>query len=201
MSEPGLSWQATQGGRRRDEADLSILETFLYGAVEKRQAAFLEMVNKYRDRLYAVIYGMVRVHEDTDDILQEVFITAFEKLHTFRMDSSLFTWLCRIAMNRSVSWLRKKKLRRYLSLDAVFHVSGDDRDRPDEMTIRKEEADMIDDAIQTLPTQQKRIFVLRHVEGLSHAEIAQVLGRSEGAVKAGYFHALKKIQAYVEEKV
>ncbi len=185
--------------RKTEDSDLTIVEAFLYGNGEERQRAFLEMVNRYRKRLYGVIFGMVHDHNETDDLLQDVFIAAFEKMHTFRMDSSLYTWLCRIAMNRSVSHLRMKKIRRALTLETVFHIA-DPSPRPDDVTVRREQDAILAEAVRRLPPQQKKIFVLRHMDGLSHREIAVLLGRTEGAVKAGFFHALKKIQSYVNER-
>lgn len=184
---------------KKEDGDLPIVEAFLYGNGEERQKAFLDLVNRYRQRLYGVVYGMVRDHDETDDLLQEVFIAAFEKMNTFRMDSSLYTWLCRIAINRSVSHLRMKKVRRALSLESIFHVA-DPSPRPDDVAVRREQESILGEAVHLLPPQQKKIFILRHMDGLSHREIATILGRSEGAVKAGFFHALRKIQSYVKER-
>lgn len=164
----------------------------------RRDLAFSQLVSRYRERLYAVIMGYLGDHDDTDDVLQETFIKVDRYISGFRSDSSLYTWMCRIAMNQSVSFLRRKKLRQTFSLDQATPMASTQH-TPAEALEKKELRDVVRKAVDELSEKQKRVFILRYYDELSHAEIAKITGNSEGTIKANFFHALKKVSAYIQE--
>jgi RNA polymerase sigma-70 factor (ECF subfamily) len=141
---------------------------------------------------------MVVAHHDTDDILQEVFIKAWRHLDNFRGESSLFTWLYRIATNVTLSYLEAAKRKAHSSFDAqstyfeqkLVAEKGYDSNKI-EWKLQK--------AIQSLPEKQKAVFNLRYYDELPYHEMAAILETSEGALKASYHHAVKKITASLKE--
>ncbi|MBX7151057.1 RNA polymerase sigma factor [bacterium] len=179
--------------------DRTLVQLFTQGHGYERQKAFTEIVNGHRERLYYVIKGFVNDHDDTDDILQEVFLKAYQHLHNFEGKSSLYTWLCRIAINLSITHLRKKKIRNFLSLDTLINPPEAQQSLPDQIADANELRKVIQKAVESLPEKQKKVFILRYYDELSNGEIATIIGKSEGAVKANFFHAVNKIKKYIEK--
>jgi RNA polymerase sigma-70 factor (ECF subfamily) len=170
----------------------ALLETFRYEQGYQKEKAFHDIVVLYRERLYRIIRGFTNDHDDTDDILQETFIKAFENLERFRGDSSLYTWLCRIAMNLAITHVRKKKLRQFISLDSVMLISK--QINPEQALEEKELKEMIHETVDQLSEKQKAVFVLRFYDEMSIAEVAKITGNSEGTIKANFFHAISKVK-------
>jgi RNA polymerase sigma-70 factor (ECF subfamily) len=169
------------------------------------EAAFDTLVRQYQQPLTRFVLRLVGDADDTTDVVQETFIRAFERIDDFRGGAALYTWLYRIAHNQSISLLRRRRVRRFLRLDSdegrseaveLQLVDGDDAAARYEET---QAVGQIEAAIEELPPRQRGIFVMRHYEGLSLAEIARVLGRSEGAIRAGYFHAVRKLRDRARE--
>ena len=161
-----------------------------------RELAFTRIIKKYQEKLYWHIRRMVVEHEDANDILQNMFIKVWKSLENFREDSQLYTWLYRIATNESLTFLQQQKKRSSVSLDN------------EESTIsRKIKADEHFDAnklewklqlaIEKLPEKQRAVFNLRYYEEMPYEEMSRVLETSEGALKASYHHAVKKIEDYI----
>jgi RNA polymerase sigma-70 factor (ECF subfamily) len=174
------------------------LETFKYEQGYKKEKAFHDIVVLYRERLYRIIRGFTNDHDDTDDILQETLVKAYENLDRFRGDSSLYTWLCRIAMNLAITHLRKKKLRQFISLDSVMLIS---RQSGPEQTVEENELkQIIQEAVKGLSEKQKAVFTLRYYDELSIAEVAEITGNSEGTIKANFFHAVNKIKKALDKQ-
>lgn len=179
--------------------DKELVESFKHGSARERDTAFNQIVSLYRERLYAVIRSFTNNHDDTDDLLQETFVKAFEHVHKFRGDSSLYTWLCRIAINQSISFQRKKKLRNFVSLENLsIPLMSRQRD-PEGLMQETELKNMIREAVDQLSEKQKIVFNLRFYDELSHAEIAQITGNSVGTIKANFFHAIQKIKNYLDK--
>jgi len=162
--------------------------------------AFDELVRRHQEPLVRFAQRLVGDVDEASDVAQETFIRAFERIADFRGGSTLYTWLYRIAYNQAISLLRRRRVRRFFRLDQEEElpagvelqlVSGDDAAAQIEQA---EIFERIDAAVQQLPPRQRGIFVMRHYEGMSHAQIAQVVGRSEGAIRAGYFHAVRKLR-------
>ncbi|HEC41594.1 MAG TPA: sigma-70 family RNA polymerase sigma factor [Bacteroides sp.] len=179
-----------------DLNDSELIRRFREGS--NRNNAFNQIVTKYQERLYWHIRKLVISHDDTDDVLQNTFIKAFEALDRFREDASLFTWLYRIATNESLSFLKKKK-KWYLqplgenlgflenTLESDTYFSGDEI----QMKLQK--------AIVRLPEKQRLVFNMKYFDELKYEEISEILKTSVGALKASYHHAIKKLEKYLTE--
>ncbi|RMG82156.1 MAG: sigma-70 family RNA polymerase sigma factor [Bacteroidetes bacterium] len=154
------------------------------------------LMKKYKQPLYYTIRQMVIIHEDADDILQNVFIKVWKNIHTFKKEAKLYTWLYRIAVNETLNFLNAKKRRFFLpihdynkelsakiSQDPLF--SGDD--------IQK----LLQKAILQLPDKQRLVFNMKYFQEMKYEEIAEILGTSVGALKANYHHAVKKIEEFL----
>jgi RNA polymerase sigma-70 factor (ECF subfamily) len=175
--------------------DPSLIERFLGGD----EQAFNELVRRHRERVYWTARRVVGSHEEADDVVQEVFVRMYRGLAEFRGEANLATWLYRVTMNLSLNALRARKLRTFLRLDDLAGEPADP-ERADGPLLAGEADAALAKAVEALPEQQKAVFVLRYYEELSYAEIAAILGRSEGGLKANYFHAVKKLQAALEPR-
>ena len=166
----------------------------------QKERAFKGIVDTYSERLYWHVRGFVCSHEDTDDLLQEIFIKIWSALPSFRGDSRLFTWIYRIATNETLNWLHKQKIRaalRFESLDASLADKIDD----DSFFNGDEAQRLLFKAIAKLPKKQKSVFCMRYFDDMSYEDISEVLGTSVGALKASYHFASEKIRAELENKI
>jgi len=157
-----------------------------------RREAFDMIVELHRRAVYQLCYRFVGNHEDASDLSQEVFIRAFRGLDRFRGDSSLGTWLYRIAVNVSLNKVSAKQPQTE-PIDARPHIDSRAVDPSSEL-LRGERAAQVRAAIACLPKKQRATVILRIYHDLSHEEIAGVLGSSVGAVKANFFHGLAKLR-------
>lgn len=160
--------------------------------------AFGEVINHYSQQLYWQIRRMVFDHDDANDILQNTFLKAWTNIDNFRGDAKLSTWLYKIAINESITFLNKKKAQAGLSLDDddSFLTSGLEADAyfdGDEAQLKLQKA------ISTLPEKQRLVFTMRYYDEMKYEDMSEVLGTSVGALKASYHHALKKIENFFEE--
>ena len=161
-----------------------------------REKAFTAIVKKYQEKLYWHIRRMVVEHEDTNDVLQNVFIRVWNGLDNFREDSQLYTWLYRIATNECLSYLEQQKRKASASLDEMESglsnkVIADKYFDPNKLEWK------LQLAIQQLPEKQRVVFTLRYYDEMPYEEMSRVLDTSEGALKASYHHAVKKIEDYI----
>jgi RNA polymerase sigma factor (sigma-70 family) len=176
-------------------SDIELLKFFLNP--ETRHYGFNLLANKYKEKLYRHIRRIVIVHDDTDDLLQETFVKIWNNLEKFRGESSLYTWFYRIATNECISFLKKKRnrlmlpvvdvekeLERFLTSDPWF--DGDELQKK------------LQKALLSLPEKQRLVFNLRYFEEMPYEEMSKILKTSEGALKASYHHAIKKIEKYFE---
>jgi len=162
------------------------------------EKGFRLLVGKYQERLYRHIRQMVFHHEDANDVLQNCFVKAFQGIGNFERRSSLFTWLFRIATNEALSFLNRKK-QHIVPIDTGFadapanqipasvYFDGDALHRK------------LIQAMQRLPDKQRQVFVMRYFEAMSYKEISGILDITEGALKASFHHAVKKIEQYFRE--
>ncbi|MDB5203263.1 MAG: sigma-70 family polymerase sigma factor [Ferruginibacter sp.] len=161
-----------------------------------REAAFTSIVKKYQEKLYWHIRRMLADHDDANDVVQNMFIKVWKNLENFREDSQLYTWLYRIATNESLSFLEQQKKRSATSLSddesSVVNKLQADKDFDGNKLEWKLQL-----AIQQLPEKQKAVFNLRYFEEMPYEEMSRVLETSEGALKASYHHAVKKIEDYI----
>ncbi len=172
--------------------DSEILEKFAREST--RDEAFNLLLNKYQQKIYWHIRRLVIDHDDTDDLVQDVFIKVWKGLANFRSDSQLFTWLYRIATNESISFLNRKKLRNSVSLDesAGNELAETLADSP---YFDGDKAQMkLQKALLTLPEKQRLVFNMKYFDDLKYEEISAILGTSVGALKASFHIAVKKIE-------
>jgi RNA polymerase sigma factor (sigma-70 family) len=169
----------------------------LFRIPESREKAFTSIVRKYQERLYWHIRRMVVTHDDTDDVLQNVFIKVWNALDNFREDSRLYTWLYRIATNESLSFLEQQKKKAVISMDGEMGEALQDKVRADAHFDANKLEWKLQLAIQQLPEKQRIVFSLRYFDEMPYEEMSRVLETSEGALKASYHHAAKKIEDFL----
>lgn len=175
--------------------DTVLLYEFREPATKER--AFTAVVKKYQEKLYWHIRRMVVNHEDANDVLQNVFIKAWRGLENFREDSQLYTWLYRIATNECLTFLEQQKKKGTLSFDEM--ESGlSNKIRADENFNANQLEWKLQLAIQQLPEKQRLVFNLRYFDEMPYEEMSKVLDTSEGALKASYHHAAKKIEEVIK---
>ncbi len=161
-----------------------------------KETAFTAIVKKYQEKLYWHIRRMLVDHDDTNDVLQNLFIKAWKGLDNFREDSQLYTWLYRIATNESLTFLDKQKRRASVTLDE--EESGlSNKIKADENFDANKLEWKLQLAIQSLPEKQRIVFILRYYDEMPYEQMSRVLETSEGALKASYHHAAKKIEDFI----
>lgn len=161
-----------------------------------REKAYTGLIRKYQEKIYWHIRRMVVEHEDANDVLQNVLIRVWNGLDNFREDSQLYTWLYRIATNECLTFLEQQKKRSAVSLSDV--KSGlENKVRADRHFDGSKLEWKLQLAIQQLPEKQKIVFSLRYYEEMPYEQMSRVLETSEGALKASYHHAVKKIEDYL----
>lgn len=175
-------------------ADDVLLEKFREEST--KESAFTEIIKKYQERLYWHIRRMVVEHEDANDVMQNVFIKVWKGLENFRADSQLFTWLYRIATNECLSFLDSKKKKSAVSLSdheegLANKVKADKHFDPNKLEWK------LQLAIQKLPEKQRLVFSLRYYDEMPYEEMSRILDTSEGALKASYHHAVKKVEEFI----
>jgi RNA polymerase sigma factor (sigma-70 family) len=161
-----------------------------------KERAYTALIKKYQEKLYWHIRRLVVDHDDANDVLQNVFIRVWNALENFREDSQLYTWLYRIATNESLTFIENQKKRASVSLSDVEtglsnKIVADKHFDPDKLEWK------LQLAIQQLPEKQKVVFSLRYYDEMPYEEMSRVLETSEGALKASYHHAVKKIEDYI----
>jgi len=172
-------------------SELELLE--LIRNPRSRERGFRLLVEMYQKRVYGIIRKMLIFHEDADDVTQNTFIKAFRNLENFQGNSSLFTWLYRIATNESLNFLEKKKRRFFFPIEDHVEAMSGYLDQSglitgDEIEIRLQKA------LLKLPDKQRLVFNMRYFDDLSYEQISQITQTSVGALKASYHHAVKKIE-------
>lgn len=158
-----------------------------------REKGYRILIEMYQKRIYGVIRKMVIVHEDADDITQNTFVKAFNNLGNFQGNSSLFTWLYRIAVNESLNFLERKKKRYFFPLEDHNEVMQNYLDNSS-MISADEIEKKLQKALLKLPDKQRLVFNLRYFEDLTYEAISQITETSVGALKASYHLASKKIE-------
>jgi len=178
-----------------ERSDQELLMQFREPAT--REAAYTSIIRKYQERLYWHVRRMVVDHDDANDVLQNVFIRVWNGLQNFREDSQLYTWLYRIATNESLTFLENQKKRASVSLSDVESGLSNKIKADRHFDANKLEW-KLQLAIQQLPEKQRIVFTLRYYDEMPYEEMSRVLETSEGALKASYHHAVKKIEDYIK---
>jgi RNA polymerase sigma factor (sigma-70 family) len=170
-------------------------------------AAFDQLVVKYTPRLYGLVYNMTSNHEDTNDLLQDVFSKAYKAIRGFRGKSSFYTWIHSIAVNMTLNFLKKRGRRFHLSLDDVDASVQNDKEFL-ELTATSSpvrEADLaelqrrLNEAMMKLSDEHRAVVTMFHIQGMPHAEISKILRVSEGTVRSRLFYANRQLQNYLDE--
>jgi RNA polymerase sigma-70 factor, ECF subfamily len=162
-----------------------------------RESAFQRLVHLYQERLYWHIRKMLMNHDDTDDVLQNTFIKVWKNIDSFREESSLYTWLYRIATNESITFLNSRKRRNLLPLNEVTdylmeNLTSDPYFDGDQLQMKLQKA------ILQLPEKQRIVFNLKYFDEMKYEEMSKILNTSVGALKASFHHAAKKVEDYIK---
>ncbi len=161
-----------------------------------KERAYTRLIKKYQEKLYWHIRRMVVEHEDANDVLQNMFIKVWNGLENFREDAQLYTWLYRIATNESLTFLEQRKKRTAVSMDQV-EAGLSNTIKADKHFDANRLEWKLQLAIQQLPEKQRAVFNLRYYDEMPYEEMSRVLETSEGALKASYHHAVKKIEGFI----
>jgi RNA polymerase sigma factor (sigma-70 family) len=199
----GKTLVASPERRQEADADIDVVRKVQAGDV----AAFDRLITKYRERVYGIVYNLTANREDAADLTQDAFIKAFQSIHRFGGQSSFFTWLYRIAVNSTLSYLRKMRLRSFFSLErmdseepvskeilaALTDKTGVDRD-----AYVRELQEKLNDAMQKLSIKHRTVVTLFEIDGLSHQEIAEVMDCSVGTVRSRLHYAKQLLQSELQ---
>jgi len=169
--------------------------------------AYDELVRRYQERIYATIYHMTSNHEDANDIAQDSFIKAYQALKTFKGGSSFYTWLYRIAVNKTINFLKQRKNRHHFSLNDIDFNAENDPDLvalvSDKTPLRNvglaELQKKLNEALHKLSEPHRMVVVLHDVQGLSHEDIAEIMDCNMGTVRSRLFYARQQLQSYLAE--
>lgn len=178
------------------EDDTALIEAFREETTRER--AYTQIVRKYQEKLYWHVRRLVINHEDANDVLQNVFIKVWNYLDNFREESNLYTWLYRIATNETLTFLDKEKKRKSISL-------SDDENNLSNKIKAERGFDYnklewkLQLAIQKLPEKQRIVFTLRYYDEMPYEQMSKILETSEGALKASYHHAVKKVEEFFKQ--
>ena len=178
-----------------DSSDAELLVQFRQP--ETKEKAYTTIIRKYQEKLYWHIRRMVVDHDDANDVLQNVFIRVWNGLENFREDAQLYTWLYRIATNESLTFLENQKKRSAVSLSDVESGLSNKIKADQNFDANKLEW-KLQLAIQQLPEKQRMVFNLRYYDEMPYEEMSRVLETSEGALKASYHQAVKRVKDYIK---
>ena len=170
-------------------------------------AAYDDLVRRYQERIYATVYHMTSNHEDANDLAQEAFIKAFQALKSFKGGSSFYTWVYRIAVNKTINFLKQRKNRSQMSLDDLDFNAEHDPDlvalisdkTPRREVVLAELQEKLNAAMQKLSEPHRLAVTLHDVQGLSHEEIAKIMECNVGTVRSRLFYARQQLQAILSD--
>lgn len=186
-------------------ADATLVRQAQAGDLE----AFDELIRRYQERIYATVYHMTSSHEDANDLTQESFIKAFRALGSFKGDSSFFTWLYRIAVNKTINFLKQRKNRGAMSLNDLDFNAEHDPDLVSLISERTPRRDInlaelqekLNEAMQRLSEVHRLVVTLHDIQGLPHEEIGRIMDCNVGTVRSRLFYARQQLQAYLADYV
>jgi RNA polymerase sigma-70 factor (ECF subfamily) len=176
--------------------DQQLVNEFIYGNEE----AFNRLAMRYQEKIYWHARRMTGNHLDADEIVQQVLLVMYNKLKTFKFESSLYTWIYKITSTRSLNLIKKNKLKSFISIDEHFssnrltgeNIIGD--------LENKERIEKLHGFLQKIPSKQREVFIFRNFDELSYNEISEITGKSVGALKANYFHAFNKLKELINNE-
>lgn len=170
-------------------------------------AAYDELIQRYQERIYATVYHMTANHEDANDLAQETFIKAFKALKSFKGDSSFYTWIYRIAVNKTINFLKQRRNRTHMSLNDVdFNVEHDpdmvalvSHNTPHREARIAELHQKLNAALLKLSEVHRMVVVLHDVQGMPHEEIGKIMNCNVGTVRSRLFYARQQLQALLSD--
>jgi len=174
---------------------------------DQDMGAYDQLVRRYQERIYATVYHMTSNHEDANDLVQETFVKAYRALKSFKGDSSFYTWIYRIAVNKTINFLKQRKNRIHLSLDDVDFNAENDPDLValvSEKTPRRdlnlsELQEKLNSAMLKLSEHHRMVVTLHDIQGLSHEEIGAIMDCNVGTVRSRLFYARQQLQAHLAD--
>ena len=202
----GKTLAASPERQKEADADLDVVRRVQAGDV----AAFDQLVHKYRERVFGIVYNMTSNREDTADLTQDAFIKTFQSINRFQGQSSFFTWLYRIAVNSTLTHLRKHRLRTFFSFEKIDQddpVSAEvvsaltDATGADQATFTRELQEKLNEAMQKLSIRHRTVITLFEIDGLSHQEIAEVMDCSVGTVRSRLHYAKQQLQSELQSYI
>lgn len=163
-----------------------------------KEAAFKELLKLYKERLYWHIRNIVKSHDDADDVLQNTFIKIFRNIHSFKGESKLFSWMYRIATNEAITHLNQNAKKQNITSEtlqnlAISQLKADVYFEGDDIQLKLQKA------IATLPEKQQLVFNMKYFQDIKYKDMSEILDTSEGALKASYHIATKKIEEYLTD--
>jgi RNA polymerase sigma factor (sigma-70 family) len=200
---PAPVLEEAEGGEIAKISDLTLVQQ----AQREDVGAYDELVRRYQERIYATVYHMTSNHEDANDLVQETFIKAYRALKTFKGDSSFYTWVYRIAVNKTINFLKQRKNRLHMSLNDVdFHTEND----PDLVALVSDKTprrdlnlaelqDKLNAAMLRLSEHHRMVVTLHDIQGLSHEEIGAIMDCNIGTVRSRLFYARQQLQAFLSD--
>jgi len=201
--ETGIRSSVAEDSKTEADVDATYVLRVQNGDV----AAFDYLVTKYRERLFSVVYNMTSNREDAADLVQDSFIKAFKSIKRFQGKSSFFTWIYRIAVNTTLSHLKKYRMRRFFSLENLNEEASSSeiieslsvKTRTEKGAIINELQERLNEALQKLSAKHRTVVVLYEIEGLSHQEISEITGSSVGTVRSRLHYAKQQLQAFLQD--
>lgn len=174
---------------------------------EGRVGAFDQLVGKYRESIFSIIYNLTGNREDASDLTQETFIKAFRAISRFRGRSAFFTWLYRIALNTTMSFLKKQGRRRFINYETVHESASSSeivekltsKNRTEKGILVRELQERLNESLQKLSPKHRTVVILHEIEGLDHAAIAEVTKTSVGTVRSRLHYAKQQLQSYLQD--
>jgi len=187
------------------DVDWAIVQRVQAGNV----GAFDQLVQKYREHIFSVIYNMTSNREDASDLTQETFIKAFQAIARFKGKSSFFTWIYRIGINTTMTFLKKRSRRRFISYEKIDEeVSNTEiferltaTNRSEKGVLISELQEKLNDALQKLSLKHRTVTILHEIEGLEHSQIAEITKTSVGTVRSRLHYAKQQLQSYLKDYV
>ena len=164
---------------------------------DTQELAFRNLMSLYKERLYWHIRKIVLNHDDADDVLQNTFIKVFKNIHSFKENSKLYSWIYRIATNEAITFINKKAAKQHIDINELQHKITDNL-HEDLHYSGNEIQQLLQKAIVTLPQKQQLVFNMKYFDEMKYSDISEILETSVGALKASYFHAVKKIESFLK---
>ena len=200
---PPPAFETDPNGPKPDMEDFELVQR----AQREDVVAYDELIRRYQGRIYSTVYHMTSNHEDANDLVQETFIKAYRVLKSFKGDCSFYTWIYRIAVNKTLNFLKQRKNRIHMSLNDMDLNAECDPDLVSLMSEKTPQRDLnlaelqekLNEAMQRLSEQHRMVVTLYDIQGVSHEEISKMMGCNVGTVRSRLFYARQELQAYLSD--